>query len=1114
MAQRRVSIDTLIATQLPEQPALSPDGTSVVYVLKTTNREADRDERCLWLVPAKGGTPRQLTRGTNDSTPVWSPDGTRLAFLRAQEGPAQIWVLPIGGGEAAQVTTQALGAGTPVWSGDGAHIAFSGPIDSAALPRDGSDDVAKRSARPLVVNKLGYKADGAGFLGTLRKHIHVVKLDGNETTQLTRGNWHAGDPVWSPDGEQIAFSTGKDTDSDLTFYTAAYLVPSHGGNAAPRLVGRADVQLGVTGWTPDASHLIAVGRTDAEVGIASVLLLPLDGGAPRDITASLDRNVMPGGPGYPGALPQLGRDAATVIFCLREGGYTHLYSTGIDGTNQRPIVEGAVNVSGVSVVGNTAAIVLATGTSFGEIASVNLDSGTVTVLTSYSPDEAGIVVAEPRSFTISDGSVVHGWLRRGAERTGPLPLLLDVHGGPHNAWNGAADSFHAYQHELVARGWAVLTLNPRGSDGYGNDFYRGVLGAWGTSDAKDFLEPIDTLVAEGIADPKRLAVTGYSYGGFMTCYLTSRDNRFAAAVAGGVVVDLASVAGTSDVGHFLSRLENGGLPWKNPEIFAVQSPYSQVSQVRTPTLIVQGGEDYRCPVGQAEQWFTALREQDVPSELVIYPGGSHLFILSGAPSHRADWNTRIVDWVERYAPAAGTPVRKKALNAAHWQQRLSELAIAHKVPGASLGILRLGEEPVLASHGVLNANTGVTTNDDSLFQIGSISKVWTTTVAMQLVDEGKLDLDAPIVDVLPDFKVVDPAVSQTVTMRHLLTHTSGIDGDIFTDTGRGDDCLEKYVDALSEVTQNHPIGATFSYCNSGFSLVGRVIEKLTGLSWDAALRERLFTPLGLEHTVTLPEEALLHRAAAGHVGENENGPVLAPLWSLPRSLGPAGLIAATSADVLEFARMHMKAGLAGDGTRILSTESAELMTTHQADVPDPFVLGDSWGLGWIRFNWGGKRLYGHDGNTIGQAAFLRILPEDGIAVTLLTNGGNTHDLYVELYNEIFTELAEVSIPGSFGPPTEPYTGDVSPYLGTYERASVVMEIFKEEEAVRMRTTATGVIAESMPNPVAEYALTPVSDGQFTLRAPGTQSWLSLVFYTLPTGEPYVHFGARAMPKVA
>ena len=255
-----------------------------------------------------------------------------------------------------------------------------------------------------------------------------------------------------------------------------------------------------------------------------------------------------------------------------------------------------------------------------------------------------------------------------------------------------------------------------------------------------------------------------------------------------------------------------------------------------------------------------------------------------------------------------------------------------------------------------------------------MSKVWTATLAMQLVDEGKLDLDAPVAEVLPELRLADGEVAKTVTMRHLLSHTSGIDGDVFTDTGRGDDCVEKYVGLMSESKQNHPLGATWSYCNSGFTLAGRVIEKLIGLTWDAALREKIYAPLGLKHTVTLPEEALLFRTAAGHVDVSAE-PVLAPVWQLPRSLGPAGLITSTPADVLAFARMHLTGGLAADGTRVLSAASAAAMTEFQAEVPDKYILGDSWGIGWIRFGWDGQRLVGHDGNTIGQAAFLRVLPD-------------------------------------------------------------------------------------------------------------------------------------------
>jgi CubicO group peptidase (beta-lactamase class C family)/dienelactone hydrolase len=841
------------------------------------------------------------------------------------------------------------------------------------------------------------------------------------------------------------------------------------------------------------------------------------------------------------------------------------------------------------VAGGTAVVVLATPTSFGEVVAVDLATGAESVLTAHGTgpgtadegtrDDAELYVRQEREFTISDGTVVHGWLIRDPGASGPRPLLLDIHGGPHNAWNGAADPAHLYHQELAARGWTVLLLNPRASDGYGEAFYTATAGGWGTSDARDFLEPLDALTAEGLADPARLAVTGYSYGGFMTCYLTSRDRRFAAAVAGGVVSDLTSMAGTSDDGHLLSAWElgttdtgdagtgdsnTGGATTPEAAVasvragsaqvsaaaargaFAAMSPLSQVGDVTTPTLILHGGADLRCPVGQAQQWFTALREQNVPARLVLYPGASHLFILDGAPSHRIDYNNRVVDWVEQYASETKRPeVDPVFLSTGYWEQRLAALAEKHKVPGASLGILRLGtndgstggqpDEVIEAAYGYANWPAKVEATADTLFQIGSMSKVWTATMAMQLVDEGKLDLDAPVAEVLPELRLADPDVAKTVSMRHLLNHTSGIDGDVFTDTGRGDDCVAKYVALLSEQKQNHPLGATWSYCNAGFVLAGRVIEKLTGLTWDEALKQRIYAPLGLKHTATLAEEVLLHRAAAGHV-DVTGDPVLAPVWQLPRSLGPAGLICSTPADVLAFARMHLTGGLAADGTRVLSEQSAQAMTELEAELPDKYSLGDSWGIGWIRFGWDGHRLVGHDGNTIGQAAFLRVLPEAGLAVTLLTNGGHARDMHYDLYTEIFAELAGVAMPPAIQPPAEPVDADITPHLGRYERAGVLMEVLASTDkhgadnhgadnhgadnhgadnhgGPTLRTTVTGPLAAMVPDPVDEYAMTPVSPDLWLVRAPGTETWAPVTFYALPTGEKYLHFGVRATPKV-
>lgn len=1108
----RITVDDVLAVASPEQPALSPDGATIAYTLRTADRDADRDVRSLWRVGASGGDPRRLTRGSADSSPVWSPDGTRIAFLRAQDGPAQLWILPADGGEAEQLTTLPLGAGTPRWSPDGTRLAFAAPVDLAADPGEQPDAPLARRSAPTATDRLGYKADGAGALGTLRQQVHVVVVSTGAVTVVTHGDAHAGDPFWSPDGTRLAFSSAVDEDADLSMRIPVFTVATDDVHARPVLLSDTGAQTGVVGWSRDGAHVAAVGRTDTEVGNAALLLFPLDGGDPLDVTASFDRNVMPGGPGYPGGLPQQDEDGRWIL-CVRENGYSQLRAVAADGSGATELVGGESAVSGLSVVGSRAAIVLATPTSFGEIALVDLADGGIQVLTAHGPDEFTIIPAEERRFTISDGTSVTGWLRRNPAAEGPLPLLLDIHGGPHNAWNGAADPFHPYHHLLVQEGWAVLTLNPRGSDGYGENFFRGVLGGWGVNDAADFLEPIDALVAEGIADAQRLAVTGYSYGGFMTCFLTSRDDRFAAAVPGGVVTDLTSMGGTSDAGHFLASLENGALAWKDPERLAAQSPFAQVDRVNTPTLILHGAADDRCPVGQAEQWFTALRERGVPTRLVLYPGGSHLFLLSGPPSHRADYSTRVVDWVRQYAPAAG--VRGRApIDRAHWQRRLSALAAEHGVPGAALGILRLGEDPAYAHHGILNVRTGVETTDDAVFQIGSITKVWTTTAVMALVDQGKLDLDAPITAYVPEFRGSDPTVTASVTMRHLLSHTSGIDGDVFTDTGRGDDTLEKYVAHLDGVAQNHPLGATMSYCNAGFVLAGRVIEKITGTTWDQAMRDLVYSPLGIGSTTTLPEETIMFRAAAGHTVVDDDGPHLAPAWILPRAMGPAGTISSSTADVLAFARMHLEGGLAADGTRVLSEEAVVRMQQRQVDVPNPYTLGDAWGVGWILFDWGGRRLYGHDGNTIGQSAFLRILPDEGLAVTLLTNGGNASDLYLDLYREIFAELAETTLPDAFGPPEQPYSPDASRYTGVYDRAGVRTEVFEQDGGLRMRSTMTGPLAALLPDPVQEHDLVPVREDEFAVRREGSQHWDAVVFYRLPSGEQYMHYGVRAAPKVS
>src|SRR3954453_13440973 len=431
-----------------------------------------------------------------------------------------------------------------------------------------------------------------------------------------------------------------------------------------------------------------------------------------------------------------------------------------------------------------------------------------------------------------------------------------------------------------------------------------------------------------------------------------------------------------------------------------------------------------------------------------------------------------------------------ALDAAYWQDRLTTLADKRGVVGATFAI-GLADDTITAATGVLNLRTKAPATTESLFQIGSITKVWKAVLAMQLVDEGLIDLDEPVVTYLPEFRVADAEVTRTVTTRHLLSHTSGIDGDLFLDTGRGDDCLEKYVAAMADLKQNHPLGATMSYCNSGYILPGRLIEVVRGKTWDTVLRENLFAPLGLTTACTLPGEALLSGAATGHVTPpGADDPVVTPQWGIYRSCGPAGLIHMTATDLLTFARLHLSGGVTADGTRILSEQSVAAMQKPEVAIPDPYILGSHWSLGWILMDWSGRRVFGHDGSTLGQGGFLRILPDAGLSVSLLCNGGHMRELFEDLYDEVFSELAGVELPARPEPQPEVDDFDASPYVGSYVREGIEMTIDADgSSGLKAPMRSTGELAKAMGEREPDVITLRRFDGDaFVARQKPDDSW--------------------------
>ena len=451
------------------------------------------------------------------------------------------------------------------------------------------------------------------------------------------------------------------------------------------------------------------------------------------------------------------------------------------------------------------------------------------------------------------------------------------------------------------------------------------------------------------------------------------------------------------------------------------------------------------------------------------------------------------------------------LDAANWTTLLAELARQSRVPGAVLGIWACGQE-VLAAAGLLNRVTRVRVSTDSLFQVGSITKVWTATMIMQLIDQDLLSLDTTVAQVLPGVRLGAAGLGDQVTVAHLLTHTSGIDGDIFTDTGRGDDCVARYVGLLDRAASAFPPGGAYSYCNSGFVLLGRMIEVLDGRTWDESLRERLCEPLELTQTVTLPEEAILHRAAVGH----RPGGARVHIWGLPRSVGPAGLITASAHDLLTFARFHLDGGLAPDGKRLLSGASAAAMQQPRAVIPDFGAPGAAIGLGWRVNRWDGRTILGHDGDTVGQSAYLLVDPQARCAACLLTNSGQSSSLYRAVFTEVFGALAGVSMPTTAAPAGDAAAAlDLGRHVGRYERTSRRFDVSVRDGRLHLRLTATGDLATLTEAPPEELILYPAdaSGANFVCRSRDDEPWIPVTFGRLTDRTPHLFAGGRVTPRI-
>jgi len=601
-------------------PQISPDGRQIVYTRWWVDKMNDRWKASLWLMNADGSRNRWLLDAV---TARWSPDGSRIAWVASGEpSGAQIFVRYMDAeGAVTQVTRLDQGPGALAWSPDGRWIAFTMLVPeagtlSAAVP--GRPAGATWSPEPKIVERLDYRRDYSGYSDAGHGQIFVVPAGGGTPRQLTSGPWDHNAPAWTSDGKQLLFSSLRVQEAEYEWRESEIYAVDVASGDIRQLTHRKGPDAGPVA-SPDGKLVAYTGYdwTDDTYIASRLYLMNADGSNPRDISGGLDRspeNLL------------WAPDGGGVYFSAQSEGRSDFYFAPLTG-KPRKLTSGADYLTVMSL-SNTglAAGTRTTATDPGNIVTLDLKNPVPQQITDINGDllaGKGLARTEEIWYTTADGFRIQGWIMRppGFDPGRKYPLMLAIHGGPH----GAYGNDFSFQFQLwAARGYAVLYTNPRGSTGYGEKFLWGTWGGWGNRDMQDVLGGVDYAVQHYPVDSQRLGVTGYSYGGFLTNWIITHDTRFRAAVSGAGISNWISDYGTADIPR-TKESEFFGAPWEHgsAQLLQKQSPIMYAGAVTTPTLFVHGETDFRVPIEQAEQMYTALQKRKVPATFVRYPDSYH-----------------------------------------------------------------------------------------------------------------------------------------------------------------------------------------------------------------------------------------------------------------------------------------------------------------------------------------------------------------------------------------------------------------------------------------------------------------------------------------------------------